>query len=108
MKQHSRIRKWINFFPILAIRLYRKYISPLFPPTCRFEPSCSNYGLQAFGTHSFFKASWLTIWRVLRCNPFNPGGFDPVPPAPGSCENQTRDAAPEQLDTRDKGHTKSN
>ena len=74
------LRKTTNILPILIIGFYRKWISPLFPPVCRFHPSCSAYGLEAFRTHPVHIATWLTLRRILRCNPFNPGGFDPVPP----------------------------
>jgi len=74
-----QLRKTINYLPMLAIRGYRRFLSPLLPPSCRFHPSCSAYSLECFRHHSCFKALWLTTWRILRCNPFNPGGFDPVP-----------------------------
>lgn len=62
------------------IRLYQWLISPTLPPnTCRFYPSCSHYGYQAIYKYGAIKGSAMTIWRVLRCNPFNSGGFDPVP-----------------------------
>lgn len=62
------------------IRFYQKFISPGLPPdTCRFYPSCSHYGYQAIYKYGFFKGSLMAAWRVLRCNPFNKGGFDPVP-----------------------------
>jgi putative membrane protein insertion efficiency factor len=61
------------------IRLYQKTISQALPPTCRFVPSCSEYGYQAIAKHGFLKGSLLAGWRILRCNPFNDGGFDPVP-----------------------------
>jgi putative membrane protein insertion efficiency factor len=64
----------------LAIWTYRLFISPLFPPSCRFTPSCSQYALEAVEVHGALKGSWLAIRRILRCHPFNPGGFDPVPP----------------------------
>jgi hypothetical protein len=54
------------------------------PPACRFHPSCSAYGLEAFQTHPFHRALVLTVWRIMRCNPFNAGGYDPVPPRGGS------------------------
>jgi putative membrane protein insertion efficiency factor len=55
-------------------------ISRALPPdTCRFYPSCSHYGYQAIYKHGLLKGSGLAIWRILRCNPFNPGGYDPVP-----------------------------
>ena len=67
--------------PLLAlIRLYQMIISPTLPEgTCRFYPSCSHYGYQAIYKYGAFKGSLMTAWRVLRCNPFNHGGFDPVP-----------------------------
>ena len=62
------------------IRLYQLTIARTLPPnTCRFYPSCSHYGYQAIYHHGVLKGGWLATWRVLRCNPFNPGGFDPVP-----------------------------
>jgi putative membrane protein insertion efficiency factor len=62
------------------IRLYQKIVSPSLPPdTCRFYPTCSHYSYQAIYKHGAFKGTFLTVWRVLRCNPFNPGGYDPVP-----------------------------
>ena len=60
------------------VKFYRKYISPLFPPCCRFIPTCSEYALQAYEKYNFFKATGLVIWRVLRCNPFSKGGYDPL------------------------------
>ncbi|MED5370063.1 MAG: membrane protein insertion efficiency factor YidD [Myxococcota bacterium] len=63
------------------IRFYRRWISPLKPPTCRFHPTCSAYALEALGVHGPFKGSWLSIKRILSCHPFHPGGIDPVPPA---------------------------
>ncbi|KPL75782.1 hypothetical protein ADN01_17045 [Levilinea saccharolytica] len=68
-------------YPLLAlIRAYQAVISPALPPdTCRFYPSCSHYGYQAIYKHGAVRGSILAIWRLLRCNPFNPGGFDPVP-----------------------------
>ncbi len=62
------------------IRGYQKLISPGLPPdTCRFYPSCSHYGYQAIYKYGAIKGSFMAAWRVLRCNPFNKGGFDPVP-----------------------------
>ncbi len=72
-----RIPQWT----ILAlIRLYQKSLSRTLPPnTCRFYPSCSHYGYQAVYKYGAIRGTALAIWRVLRCNPFNPGGYDPVP-----------------------------
>ncbi len=65
---------------LLLIRGYQKAISPALPPdTCRFYPTCSHYGYQAIYKYGVLKGSVMAIWRLLRCNPFNPGGFDPVP-----------------------------
>lgn len=64
---------------IWLIRLYRKHISPLKPPCCRFTPTCSAYALEAFEKRGFFAGLILTVWRILRCNPFCKGGYDPVP-----------------------------
>lgn len=62
------------------IRFYQKWISPITPPSCRFYPTCSNYGLEAIKTHGALKGGWLTIKRILKCHPLHPGGVDPVPP----------------------------
>ncbi|MBY3617940.1 membrane protein insertion efficiency factor YidD [Acinetobacter sp. CUI P1] len=62
------------------IRVYRKYISPIKPATCRFYPTCSAYALEAIEVHGPLKGSWLAAKRIARCHPFNPGGLDPVPP----------------------------
>ncbi len=64
---------------IFLIRLYQKYISPLFPSCCRFVPSCSAYAAEAFEKYGFFKGLYLSIKRILRCHPFSKGGYDPVP-----------------------------
>jgi len=65
---------------LMLIRAYQAVISPTLPPdTCRFYPSCSHYGYQAIYKHGAIKGSLMAAWRVLRCNPFNRGGFDPVP-----------------------------
>ena len=64
---------------IWLIRLYQKFISPLKPACCRFTPTCSQYAVEAFTKRGFFVGFGLTVWRVLRCNPFSKGGYDPVP-----------------------------
>jgi putative membrane protein insertion efficiency factor len=61
------------------IRFYQVIISPLKPPTCRFYPTCSHYGLEAVQRFGALKGGWLTIKRILKCHPFHPGGLDPVP-----------------------------
>jgi putative membrane protein insertion efficiency factor len=65
---------------VRLVDLYRAVLSPLLPPLCRFEPSCSAYAREAILRHGSLKGSILAIWRILRCNPFCKGGLDPVPP----------------------------
>ena len=62
-----------------AIRLYQRIISPAIPPACRFTPTCSEYTYQAVSKHGVMRGLWLGINRLLRCHPFHPGGYDPVP-----------------------------
>lgn len=69
-----------RFVLLGLIRAYQKVISPALPSdTCRFYPSCSHYGYQAIYKYGAFKGTGMAIWRLLRCNPYNAGGFDPVP-----------------------------
>ena len=63
------------------IRTYQRFISPLFPPSCRFHPTCSSYAIEALQVHGPLRGSWMAIRRIARCHPFHPGGLDPVPPA---------------------------
>jgi len=67
---------------IFLIRAYQVVLSPWIGNCCRFEPSCSNYAIEALRTHGFFKGGWLAARRLVRCRPFGPSGFDPVPPKP--------------------------
>jgi len=62
------------------IRLYQRWISPLKPPMCRFEPTCSQYAIEALETHGRVRGTGLALWRLLRCQPFARPGHDPVPP----------------------------
>jgi uncharacterized protein len=61
------------------IKIYQKVLSPLTPPSCRFYPTCSHYGLEAIEKHGALKGLWLAVCRILKCHPFHKGGFDPVP-----------------------------
>ena len=65
---------------LMLIKGYRLFISPLFPPSCRFQPTCSQYALDAVEEYGALKGGWLAIKRILRCHPFAEGGYDPVPP----------------------------
>lgn len=64
---------------VLVIRLYQLTLSPLLGPVCRFAPSCSSYAVTAVRRYGVLHGSWLTVRRLLRCHPWNPGGWDPVP-----------------------------
>ena len=64
---------------LFLIRVYQKHISPGLPATCRFVPTCSDYAIQAIERFGFLKGSLISLWRILRCNPFCKGGYDPVP-----------------------------
>ncbi|GEM_PF-493020 len=68
--------KAIIKYPLI---FYQKIVSPFLPKTCRFYPTCSEYALRAFEEKSFCEAAALTVKRILKCHPFNPGGFDPLP-----------------------------
>ena len=72
------ISNFIKRILILIIRGYQIFISPLFPPTCRFYPTCSTYFMQALEKYGPIKGSYLGIRRLLRCHPGNPGGYDPL------------------------------
>ena len=66
-------------FAMACIRFYQKRISPLFPPTCIYTPTCSEYALQAVRKYGFLHGGFLAVKRILRCHPFHEGGYDPVP-----------------------------
>ena len=75
----SFISKPVSVFFILLIKTYRLFLSPFVGSNCRFDPTCSEYGVQAFKKHNLIKAFVLTTKRVFRCNPFSSGGADPLP-----------------------------
>lgn len=64
---------------ILLIRFYQTCISPLTPPSCRYTPTCSQYGIEAIRKYGIFKGGWLTFKRIMRCHPWGGSGYDPVP-----------------------------
>ena len=69
----------LKSFLLLIIKIYRSYISPLTPNTCRFYPTCSEYSYTAIERFGVVKGGWMSVKRIVRCNPFNDGGYDPVP-----------------------------
>ena len=72
--------KRILIFPfILLIKIYQLFISPLFPSSCRFTPTCSQYALEAIKRHGIFKGGFLTLKRISKCHPWGKNGYDPVP-----------------------------
>jgi uncharacterized protein len=74
-----RLNGWLGQLLLALINLYRRWISPLLGPRCRFIPSCSAYGLEAIQRHGPWRGGWLTLRRISRCHPFTPCGCDPVP-----------------------------
>lgn len=75
----SRIGAIVSLIAVFIIKLYQIFISPLLPGACRYYPTCSAYSIEAFKRHGPVKGGYLTVKRVLSCNPFFEGGFDPVP-----------------------------
>jgi putative membrane protein insertion efficiency factor len=69
----------MKWFMLKMIRFYQRGISPIKPPTCRFYPTCSHYGLEAIERFGALRGGWLLVKRLSKCHPFHPGGFDPVP-----------------------------
>ena len=74
----TRLLKWLL---LALLRVYKRCLSPLLPPACRFVPTCSDYAGIAIRTHGPWRGGMLAVWRLLRCQPFCRGGYDPVPPA---------------------------
>ncbi len=77
-----KVKEWISYpfkkILILLVRFYQVCISPLFPATCRFYPTCSTYFIQAVEKYGPIKGTYLGVRRILRCHPWNPGGYDPL------------------------------
>ena len=70
----------LSLFTVALIRAYQRVLSPLLPGQCRYTPTCSHYGIEALKTHGFLRGISLTVWRILRCQPWGGQGHDPVPP----------------------------
>ena len=83
MKQLMSIKLLIsNLFKLLfinLIKIYQRFVSPFFPSSCKFSPSCSKYGIEAINKYGVLKGSVLTVIRILKCNPWSKGGYDPIP-----------------------------
>ena len=83
MKQLMSIKLFIlNLFKLLfinIIKIYQRFISPFFPSSCKFSPTCSKYGIEAINKHGAIKGLILTVKRILKCNPWSKGGYDPIP-----------------------------
>ena len=69
----------LKFLFTNIIKIYQRFISPFFPSSCKFSPSCSKYGIEAINKYGALKGAFLTFKRILRCNPWNKGGYDPIP-----------------------------
>lgn len=81
MTDDARARGPATQLLLLLVHGYRRLVSPLLPPRCRFAPSCSSYALDALQRHGAARGGWLAVRRIARCHPFHPGGYDPVPGA---------------------------
>jgi putative membrane protein insertion efficiency factor len=79
LKVSTRSPLAITSLLVVLVRAYQKLLSPLFPPSCRYTPSCSEYTAQALTRHGLVRGAWLSMARIVRCNPWSEGGEDPVP-----------------------------
>jgi len=80
LKQLYRVTIKVFTFPfVLVLKIYQIIVSPLFPPSCRFVPTCSQYSIEALGKYGLFKGGWLTIKRISKCHPWGGNGYDPLP-----------------------------
>ena len=73
---------------VALIKVYQYTLSPLLGARCKYYPSCSNYALGAIREHGAFKGTGMAVWRIMRCNPFSNGGYDPVPPRRAACGHE--------------------
>jgi len=76
----DRVSGILTAVPIGLLKFYKRFVSPMLPPSCRFIPTCSEYAMEAYSRHGLWRGSVLTFWRLLRCQPLCRGGYDPVPP----------------------------
>lgn len=96
------VMKALAWLLVLPILFYQHFITPYTPPSCRFTPTCSEYGRQALLKHGPIKGLLLTLWRILRCNPWGGSGYDPVPPK-GKWRNETIGKDDGKNDGKDNG-----
>jgi putative membrane protein insertion efficiency factor len=75
---------------IAMVRVYRRVLSPILPPACRFTPTCSTYAIEALSRHGAWRGTWLSVRRLCRCHPFGGHGYDPVPPPPSGSREASR------------------
>lgn len=87
----EHLRSLSRLLLMVLVRVYQLILSPLFAGSCRYYPSCSAYGLEALRVHGALRGTWLTVLRLSRCHPWNPGGVDEVPPAGGRRSDRTFD-----------------
>jgi hypothetical protein len=84
----TQLARRLTFMLTAAIRLYQLVCRPILPPACKFTPSCSDYAIEALRRHGMPRGAALAGWRILRCNPFTAGGYDPVPGSdPAGCRH---------------------
>ena len=79
MSKSEFLKSPVTSLLVFLVRLYQTVLSPLFPPSCRYYPTCSSYMIQALSKYGPMKGGWLGLKRIARCHPFHAGGFDPVP-----------------------------
>jgi len=90
MKTAENLHRGTRWIAIALLRAYKWAVSPMFLPACRYVPTCSEYAMEAVDRYGIFRGGALSMWRLLRCNPFARGGVDPVvkPGVPHSCESE--------------------
>ncbi|TVQ69962.1 MAG: membrane protein insertion efficiency factor YidD [Oceanospirillales bacterium] len=93
------LRQQLGRLLILVVKFYQYFISPMLPPSCRYEPTCSSYMIEAIQVHGPLKGFYLGIRRILRCHPLREGGYDPVPPKCGCSHSEQEAKKAEKIDS---------
>ncbi|TVX92768.1 membrane protein insertion efficiency factor YidD [Paenibacillus agilis] len=101
----KRAKTWTTVTLKAPIHFYRRFLSPLKPPSCRFYPTCSQYALEAIDVHGAAKGSWLAMKRIACCHPFHRGGYDPVPPKHEDIRAGKSDETAEDGYSHNSGHS---